>query len=100
VVRVEEEVTLRAQDGVEQQEAHQSEEDHGERVGLPGLLVAAAAAEHAVEAARHDVVFLAGVDPCHVAAKRIRQRQHHDDVKDYLANVLELHQSLSPRNRA
>jgi hypothetical protein len=97
VIRVQEEVALRALYGVEECEERDGEHEHRHRIRLPVLLLPRVDANNPVEgtlepgecAARGEAGV--GVDARHVHAERIAECHEHGAVDDDLRNSLRRH---------
>ncbi len=99
VIRVEEEVTLQAQQSVQEDAEGDREHDHRAAVLLPVLVARCVFAEQAEETALDDVALLARVHARHPDAERVAQRDEDDRVDEDLGGAL-THQSFSPRTSA
>ena len=85
---------------VEDRREDHAEDQHGRGVTFPALVFGTAPAEQAEEGALHRIVALGRVDPGHVAAERVGERDQHRRVEHYLADAFGGHQNRSPRKSA
>ena len=100
-LRVQGQDALEPLERVDDQDAHEVEQEHGDRIGLPALLGVGPDAgdpvdqslepsEHSVEADR-----LALVDAGHVGAEWLRQQEEDDDIEHELEDAVPGHENTS-----